>query len=350
MSASVDVVIVPDFAGTNPARFAARTLFFLASWMEYGGRARDFPLHVACIGDPPPSVVWLARRCGAEIRVFAPMQIDRRGACNKLRGLEIDAKTDRVLLLDADLLVLSDFSEVAGVAPGLLASVAIRPRIPERHWQRIYGGLGLPFPDERVISAIGRLGGGPIRHVRYPEQNAERMAMVPYYNSGVLLVPRDCGLRALWEDHVRRISTLFRSDEVPSQAIVGSDQAGLATAIVTLRRQGVPFTELTDRFHATWLPMYRRTLALDEIALFHALWLFGQTERIDRSLPNQIDRFRLHLTSRLYGEWKNDPEPRSKHVLFRKYLWPAFWDAQRLCGRLKTLYRAHVRPALLAAR
>ena len=32
------------------------TLFFLASWIEFGGRSRNLPLHVACIGEAPESI------------------------------------------------------------------------------------------------------------------------------------------------------------------------------------------------------------------------------------------------------------------------------------------------------
>jgi hypothetical protein len=51
----VDVVTVPDFS--NPARragFTARALFFLASWSEYAGTARDaWRVHLVCVGEVP---------------------------------------------------------------------------------------------------------------------------------------------------------------------------------------------------------------------------------------------------------------------------------------------------------
>src|ERR1051325_3921722 len=90
-----DVVIVPDFSGKRARAFEARTLLFLASWIEFAGRARGFPLHVACIGEPPASVRWLVDRCGALISVHEPVGDGLRGSANKLRGLEVDARTDR---------------------------------------------------------------------------------------------------------------------------------------------------------------------------------------------------------------------------------------------------------------
>lgn len=350
MSAPLDVVIVPDFTEQQRGRFEARTLFFLAAWLEYGGRARSFPLHLACIGDPPPSVAWLAARAGARVRVFTPLAIDQRGSSNKMRGLEIDAVTDRILLLDADVLVLSDFSDLGAMAPALSAAAAITPRLPEDHWRRIYTGLGLDLPDERMTSSAGRVYGDLTHRPRFSGQDQAVHRMLPYYNSGVLVVPRTAGLRPVWEDHVRRISTMFDPSDVAYRSIVGSDQAGLATAIVTLRRQGVPFTELPDRFHATRLQMYRRTLALDDMALFHAFWLFGPTRRADWTLPLQVERYRLSAIHKLVEAWRQDPFPGSRLAHVRQYLWPACRDANALRGRLMALYRTYVRPALAAAR
>ncbi len=70
-----DVVTVPDFAGANAHIFEARALFFLASWMERAGAAKEFPVHLACIGEPPESVRWLAERAGASITVHEPVSI-----------------------------------------------------------------------------------------------------------------------------------------------------------------------------------------------------------------------------------------------------------------------------------
>ena len=49
----IDVVTVPDFSGQAARTFEARTLLFLASWMANAGKARSWPLHLACIGQPP---------------------------------------------------------------------------------------------------------------------------------------------------------------------------------------------------------------------------------------------------------------------------------------------------------
>ena len=103
----LDVVIVPDFSGRAAMLFEARALFFLASWLHvYGGRSmrRRAPrLHVCCIGDPPQSVATLAARAGASVECHRPIR--EAGLINKLRGLDVQHRGGRLLLLDVDTLV-----------------------------------------------------------------------------------------------------------------------------------------------------------------------------------------------------------------------------------------------------
>src|SRR5262249_34880872 len=156
------------------------------------------------------------------------------------------------------------------------------------HWRRIYPGLGLAVPEERVVSVNGQLRGSLYARPTYPEQNDDLRSMLPYYNSGVLLVPRGSDLRHLWEDHLARIRAMFTPGEDAYRTVSSGDQVALTTAIAALRSAGLPFAFLPDRFHAAQLHVYRRTLPLEDIALFHAFWLFKWTERVDANLPMEI--------------------------------------------------------------
>ena len=152
-----DVVIVPDFQRARAAIFEARTLLFLASWMENAGDARRFPLHLACIGAPPQRVRRMAERCGASITIHEPVGADFRGMSNKLRGLEIEGRHDCVLLLDTDIVVLADLGPVAKLGRRLALAPVTRASLPFGHWETIYHALGASVPEERVTSVkIGR--------------------------------------------------------------------------------------------------------------------------------------------------------------------------------------------------
>lgn len=341
-----DTVVVPDFEGARARAFEARTLLFLASWIEHAGRARGFPLHVACIGEPPRSVSWLAERASASVSVHRPIGGNLGGPSNKLRGLDVEPRTERFLLLDADVVVLGDPSEAGTLGQTLALAPALVPRVPETYWRRIYAALGLELPEERVACVTTEMLCRPYPGPLYPEQAAEMPGMLPYYNSGVLYGPWGCGLRELWEEHSRRIVSLFAEDEAAWRSIRVSDQTGLATAVQALRSRGVPFRRLPAELHGTWLHLYRGEPARSGLRLFHAMYAFGKTTNATGSLGLQLARFRLHLMHRLVREWRGDEAGLARAA--GRFLLPALRDANRLGRELQSLHRKHVLPALRA--
>ena len=97
--------------------------------------------------------------------------------------------------------------------------------------------------------------------------------MLPYYNTGVIFMPWTCGirLRALWEEHIYQITTLFNEQEDDALGgIKNCDQAGFATSIEFLKQQGISFTLLPDIFHGHWVHFQGGTMRLSDIKLFHA--------------------------------------------------------------------------------
>jgi hypothetical protein len=326
MSRAFDVVIVPDFLCAEAATFEARTLLFLASWLANEGPGRNFPLHLACIGAPPPSVCRLAEKARASITVHPPVGAELWGSANKLRGLEINGREDRVLLLDVDVLVLSDFSALADMGRCIAAAPANTLQISEPYWRRIYAELGMEPPAERIACVRGEL-----------ENDPRSNAMYPYYNSGVLFLPWDCELRPIWEEHIRRIASLFNERDEIWQAVAYEDQAGLAPSIEFLRRRGVPFVRLPAAFNANWLYMYRRELPIKEIKLFHAFGLFRKMTEGLRALGRELGRYRMRLIQSLIHESKRD-----RFFGRARRLLPAVVDACVLSNALRRCYRRDV--------
>jgi hypothetical protein len=346
----LDVVTVPDFDGARRHQFEARTLLFLACWREYAGAARSFPLHLACIGEPPPSVRWLAARCGAAIHVYPPILVGEFRGLNKLRGLAVEETADRRLLLDTDVLVLSDFSDVARLGPGVATAAAFRARVPEEYWPPIYRAVGVPPPTRRIVSIVGRLNEGRSVRPEHEAQNTESPAMLPYYNSGVLVVPGGLELAARWEAYTRTIAGLFGPGVAARRAVAASDQAGLAAALVALEAEGVPITEVPDRLHATWLHLYRRAVSVPDAAFLHAFGLFAKMHHTNRSVSFHIDHYCYQVFRKLLAAWRRDPYGALRPGTFARYLAPALADVGRLRRKLRRAYRRHVAPALAAGR
>lgn len=345
MPSAFDVVVVPDFVRRAPM-FEVRTLFFLASWLTNGGEARNFPLHLACIGDPPPSVRWLAAKSNASITIHEPVGANRRGTANKLRGLEIERREKSLLLLDADILVLADISGLAEIDDCIAAAPATFPRVPARDWQKIYVALGMQPPTERIASLRGELLCTTPESINYKEQLSEFSAMFPYYNSGVLLAPWHCGLRSLWEDHIHRIAALFDEDHEVWGAVGNSDQAGLATSIEFLKRQGVRFVRLPQTFHGQFLHLYRRTLSLRDMKLFHAIGLGRRATSRPEAIRQTPALYCTWLVERMQSEWQREQASRSQVGDADRYPPPPLTEVDALGDVLQDLYRHHVAPAL----
>jgi hypothetical protein len=273
-----DVVIVPDFS-EGRAVFEARTLVFLATWLQSGGPSWGCPLHVACIEEPPESVRCLAGRCGASVTVHRPLGLRRdHHVGNKLRGLEIEPRTDRFLLLDVDIVVLSDISSLSDLGECIAAAPDDAPNVSLAEWRTIHEAFDLPLPPPiRPLVCELDLPRFPPRTMGFEAGDEQIEWMLPYYNGGVVFAPWACGLRELWAGNITRIAGLFAEDGAPRRWLHHSDQAALAMSIAVLQRDGLPFRRLPDTFNTRWQHLYAGMPAVDDIAVMHCCWNFLST-------------------------------------------------------------------------
>ncbi len=249
---AVDVITVPDFSGASSARFELRTLLFLCAWMRHRGASRSWPLHIACIGNPPESVRRLAALAGASLTSHEPMPPPFSSTGNKLQGLEIVPTAGRFLLLDTDVLVLRDLDPLAQeVGEGIGAGPARFNLLPEPIWRRIFDCVGGRYP---VIA-------GP----------------PPYYSSGEILAPWSLGLGSVWREHVRRILEAFAPDPLSGnwKWQRHAEQHGLATAIEAFRQRGIPVSMIPPPFRARPYMLLARTIRWRQVSLFHYVKMFG---------------------------------------------------------------------------
>ncbi len=299
-----DTVIVPDFRdATRVGRFEPQTLFFLASWIEHAGDARDWPVHIACIGEPPTSVRRLAEQCGGRVSIHKSKedQLGRFG--NKLCAWDIDAQTSQLLYLDADMLCLS--------SPGALAQFIGRgggcpaglPRVPESYWVKIDQALGLPEPNSKMPSTFAAAG-IPLGGKRYGSENAFAANMWPLYNGGLFFVPFDAPLPQLWIEHWNRISELFNRDDPLWVDVVLSDMTALATSLRQLQHDGnLDVITLPESFNGRWMQIVGGQVTLEIVSLFHAVNLFRNPIKDAASLYDGLDQYthQLRQKSRLWA-------------------------------------------------
>jgi hypothetical protein len=340
-----DVVIVPDFSGRGALLFEVRTLFFLASWAEHAGAARRFPLHIACIGEPPVSVRDAAARYGAEISVHEPVGVGSVMS-NKLRGLEVVARTDQILLVDVDVLVLDDISGLSQLAGSIAASPMGKPPLRMRHWRRIYEIVGVEMPVERISSMFGNLLDPELEHLRAPEQNEKLRNMVPMYHGGVVFAPMDAGLRSAWEETFRAISSNFVPDDPRWRWVPHNDEVALVTAVEKLKRRGVTFTLLPDVYHTQWPQMWGR-YRWGEPKMFHLRgFLRGERDQLlePAALAQQIHGYcDTHRKRHLDGDNRFKVVVKQNPATFAEF-------TERLEEELLRLLHVEVAPALESAK
>ena len=304
---SFDIVLVPDFSGPQAPTFAARSLLFLAAWLEHAGETRSFPLHLACIGEPPDRVRSLAEMSGAILSLHKPVQLEPSGMANKLRGFEAPLQTGHLLLLDVDTIILGDLSGLADLGDFLSAAPAIAYRVPEEYWQRIYSALELHLPPEWWIACLlDEMANHPRGTYHLPGSGCLCRPMPPYYNSGVLWAPQSSGLERLWAEDILRIPALFTSGD-PSWHTVGEcDQAGLATAITRLRKRGVNFQRLPDAWHVTQVHLFNNWLPLRQVRIFHAIKLFHSMNYplTAQAMLAGLNQYRARLVRNYLISWR----------------------------------------------
>ena len=344
----LDVVAVPDFLGPRRHTFEAQSLFFLASWIECSERTPGFPLHLACIGKPPPSVEKLAERAGAQVTVHAPLSTRENRFLNKGRALDVNAAAERFVLVDLDTLLLGDPWALARIAPAAIsAAPELFPALPTELWLHLYRGLGVEPPTERIASRIAELD-LPLKCERFDGEETLLESMLPLYNGGGVVSPWRLGLIRRWRETYDRIQAIEHPNHPRWKLVCLSDQPALAVTIDLFRREGFGFERLPPGVNALWQDVHAEAVELDQVHLFHATAIFrhmppGPVTR--EGLLRELARYRGRLWRRSRRAWTRERRlARAFQNTGRLLRAPA--KVRWLDARLHHLYEQHVRPVV----
>ena len=245
-------LVVSCVAENRPDWHARAYNLALSSLTAHGASAARFVAHFVDGVDPA------ARRriesLGAEVRVVD--RVDRRSPyLNKLRMLELGSAGDfdALAALDCDTIVLRDLRPHIS-----LDSVGAKPadmdRLTPEQWGRLYDVLGLVRPAGSFIAT----------------SSGQRMG--PYFNSGVLLIPRAycAALLEAWTEMSDRILAVYREHPtiVPRQWRFHLDQYSLACALAAaaIPVHALP-SELNYPVHVSVSPAARG--AIDPVILHY---------------------------------------------------------------------------------
>lgn len=228
--------------GENRPDWFVKMENLVLSLRTFGGSLSDAPFVVNVVSGADPSFVESMARLDAAVRVVEPVD-RRRPTSNKLRMFELAGSTaapvggtasapasgggdraipappefDVLVAMDCDMVVKGDIAPF--VSPDRLRAVpAGRDLLSDETWRTLYRLLDLPLPARDCTTVV----------------SGQRT--YPYFNSGVLFVPRAVcePLRAAWLAHMEWIMgpgldqlgmDRLRKDQIPLSAALAS--AGL---------------------------------------------------------------------------------------------------------------------------
>lgn len=347
----VDVVIVPDFEGTDKKFFELSTLFFLGSWIEHNSPDSSSVLHIASIGELPRSVRWLAAKANASINIHKT--VANRGFYNKIRGFEVFPQTEHLLLLDTDIILFCNIDKIASLLDfgSISASVANDAHLSINQWKKLYAAVGVDPPHERVSTVNSRFNVRINNNINYEEYKST----FPYFNSGVLSVPWKNVLGNEWRNAIHEVNEIisrgFFDGEAIEQKVFVSNQHSLAIAIERLKRKGRKFSYLSDKLHVRWQHLYLGSLKRKDILLVHTIGAFKSWESRNNELS--IDDEFTKYDKRIFNRFStvfNKEQAALDNTLSKLCYWinliRPIWYYYYLRSTMKKIYNKHVKIAL----
>lgn len=271
-----------------------------------GGSSAGCQIVVNVVGGADQAFVRRMEALNAEVRVVQPIVHGGVAQANKLRMLEIHERDDFDVLLavDCDIAVAGDPARhVSGDAISVVP--ADKDPFTDRQWRGIFAGLEL---EQRERSVRVTMTGRP---------------MYPYFNSGVIGVPRDqcADLFAAWTQALKDLDDLWRREPnlIPKQRRFYTEQLGLSVALW----RGLPWAVASKELNfATHVPLHGRTVAgLRPVLLhYHSFidedgFLYRPFCQVAEESADRINRSRADALGLAYSGLR-DPPARERATFF----------------------------------
>lgn len=161
--------------GENNPRYHFEIWTLFRTVIKFGGRIAAAKRFALFVGDVDKQIAGALQRLGVTVRVVQPF--DRRAPyANKLRMLELNEPYEVMIAIDCDTVVARDFYDQLSSSHVQAKYAPLNP-FPQVKWRILLSRYELPFPESTNI---------------------------PYFNSGVLTIPRQHAddVRAAWGKYV----------------------------------------------------------------------------------------------------------------------------------------------------
>lgn len=272
---------------------------------RFGGRLATAPFVVNFVESVEPSYAADLEALGAEVRI-----VDRFDAriptSNKLRMLQLvdSFEFDLLIAMDCDTLMMGDLSEIIGPGDSIQAKPENYDPFGLDAWRQVFSALNIEEPSRPLLTTSGA------------------QMVYPYFNSGVLFVPRALNsiLFARWSERIADLIQFKAQNPGILPRRKFTDQMALALTGIA---DGIPISRLpasinfstTGRIHA----LYRRELGPPFVLHYH-------NEMNDQGLILRpaldelsplVDTFNMELARYRGFEFMRTPSPPAARSLFR---------------------------------
>ncbi|WP_134699059.1 hypothetical protein [Ammoniphilus sp. YIM 78166] len=209
--------------GENTEVYHERILALIRTLKHFGGTMAKQKTIVYFNGAKDPKVEQELIKLGVTVQISKPFDV-RSPHSNKVRMLEIDEERDYdvLLILDCDLVIAQDFVDQI-LNDRIQAAPVYIDFLTNSQWRHIFSVFDLRFPKKKMETFLGE-------------------KTVPYYNSGVIAIPRKYvrPLRELWKKYIKLLLDQFEGklNDIAEKSYF-TDQIALTLA---LQEGKFPFT------------------------------------------------------------------------------------------------------------
>jgi len=288
--------------------FHTRVENLVGSARRLGGSLASSPIVVNMVDSADRAFVRRMEALNAEVRVVPPITDGGVAQANKLRMLEIDERDDFDVLLavDCDIAVAEDpASHVSSDAISVVP--ADKDPFTDGQWRQIFDAL--------VIE----------RHERSVRATMTGQPMYPYFNSGVIGVPRGlcADLFAAWMRALKDLDALWQREPnmIPRRRRFYTEQLGLSVALW----RGLPWTVVSRELNfATHVALHSPTVRGLRPALLHYHsdaddegFLFRPRCPVAESAADRVNRSRAEVLGLRYEGLGTRPAPSTGPALTR---------------------------------
>ncbi len=207
--------LISCVADNNP-KYLGQAVRFVQSWRWFGGATALARVRVSVVEAVDPSARHQLEALGAEVRVV-PRFLERNPFANKLQAFMDGDEEDAALhlLCDCDTLIVGDPRPFVR-GDRFQAKIADLPTVRHATFKRVFRYFGVRLPTRRFVTDF------------------QNTATIPYFNSGVVVLPRAVARRLVPTWRAVNRSLVARLDLLGAEAL-HVNQASLAVALAMLR-------------------------------------------------------------------------------------------------------------------